>query len=375
MVILRSLLKYNVTLQVLIGTTQGRSLRDSLYKGMSEAIYYYINIQKTTLALPVFPSAGVVASVPPVPGVGTAGLTVPVPSPEILEEMFKSKGLDLSLFLNPKSYIDLYESIADWLQPMTASISPVSVPPTMTGTGPVTFPAMRFLGIPAWAYVTGNGILGNITDMTSFYEYFSDMIFAGLLANFIPPISTVGTAIPPTGAYTGVTIAPWVFIDIIDNPIGSVDQAALDALLSLLGLAGLDDDSLASKQQEIDDAGQPDAGEQDSCQLILQGDSWIQNPDCSATCVSQIYTSGNTTCVSADTSATNIFTSAATDFVNQEYLLTSAIPEFDIPIPEYNDGIANYKNDINIVVYSPTVIAEASPSTSEDKGYFTLGGQ
>ena len=79
--------------------------------------------------------------------------------------------------------------------------------------------------------------------------------------------------------------------------------------------------------------------------------------------IGEILATGNTTCASLDTSATNLLTSATLDNINSNYILTSAnaiSPEFsaDTPKPDFEAfRMIEPTNTININIGQPTVYA------------------
>lgn len=371
MLVLRSLIEYNIAFQVALNPTDPNK---AAYKGLANAIYYYMNLQKATITLPIFPSVGVAAGSPPLPAGGTAGLTVPIPSSDILLNKFLSLPTSISTFLNPVTYTHIFQSIFEWLsQPsLIVSISNLSLPSTMIGSSNINFPAMPFLGPPCWATMVSLGATGKITQPSDAFEIFSNFIYAGLLANYTAPIPTTGLAIPSTGAYSGFTFTYWPFIDVPDFPAGSV--IGIDEVLALLGLNGLDDDSLAQKQTEIDLEGQPAEGELTDCNLVFTGSAYDFNSNCENGFFNQVYTSGQTTCASLDLSATQLLTSASVFSINENYTSTSAISAFDIAIPDYTESFPINKSNINIIARTPIVRVERNEVESDKPptAYFSL---
>lgn len=353
MIILRKLLEYNIVAQVALDPS---NIGKATNKGIANAVYTYLNLQKIPLTLPIQPSAGVVATAPtPLPGGGTASLTMNIPTASSLEDLLNSKPPATIPFLEPSSHIYMFQSIATWLAPLIATISPTSIPATMTGAGPVFFPTMSFLGLPCWATMNTLGLTGQISTFEDAYEILSNFIYSGLLANFIPPIATTGLAIPSSGPYTGVTVSLWPMLDIPDFPIGIA--IGFETILSQLGLDGLDDESIKKKQDEINSENQPDNGDENVCNIKFDGEKFICPSECTDQFFNQVCSSGTTTC--ADVSG-NTLTSASALFVNVEYTDISATSELDIPIPYYPSGniISADANLINIKIIEPRIIAK-----------------
>jgi len=352
MIILRNLLKYNILVQVVLDPL---NIGTATNKGIAHAMYMYLNLQKIPLLLPIQVSAGVVASVPPVPGGGTASITMNIPSADSLAELLNSKPASPVGLIEPSAHVHMFSSIATWLAPLLATVGPVSIPPTITGAGPVLLPIMPILGLPCWATMVTLGAVGEIKDFDDGFEVLSNFIYAGLLANFIPPIATTGLAIPSSGPYTGVTVSLWPILDVPDFPVGTA--VGYEDILTLLGLNGLDDDSIKEKQDEINSEEQPDNGEENVCNIKFEDDGFVCPDECTDEFFNDVCATGVTTCASLPTSSAELLTSASAENVNLEYLSISATPDVEIPDYSTTQVISVDTSLINITIITPTITA------------------
>lgn len=354
MIILRTLMEFNIVLQTGIALATHKDLRKAFFTGFSDAMFMYMNIQKIPrMILPINPSVGIVATAPvPLPGLGMASIETSIPSKDVLYNLMSAQVQSPVPLPNPLWHTMFFASLAQWLHsPTMCKIGAVSVPPTMTGTGTTMFPLMPFLGIPTWATLFILGLLGKLHGPRDTMEIMSNFIYLGLLANFTPPIATFGTAIPPAGPYSGVTLVlPWIFLDIMDwdnsgnsqGPYGpgglfqtyGTGSARIPAdMLEQLGLTGLideegnvvDEQGLLDYQEELKE--QP-VIEQVDCNIQVAGVSvsppLVRPTNCGDQYILEIYDTGALSDVSHETSAVNVLTSASTDNMNANMLSTSA---------------------------------------------------
>lgn len=114
--------------------------------------------------------------------------------------------------INPKDAMALeymqkfYQGLSAWLNMgWLANIVQGTALTTVTGIGPIFFPAMATLGEPCFL------ALQSETPLTydESFEVMAKFIHQGLVANFIAPIPTAGTVVP--NIFTGITTTSWTF--------------------------------------------------------------------------------------------------------------------------------------------------------------------
>ncbi len=402
MMILRSLIDANV--KALIENTN-ITYRERYYIGLSNAIYYYMNIQKKLRNIPEHPSIGVVtvAFSPEIPAGGAsfdsgfdsgfeiedvssptfasfdsgfdsgfeiedissppAAITVPGNGTGALETKISSKDSLLNAFLDnilqdtplssPETHQILFNVLSDWLNQTTkVSLSTNSIPSTLQGSGVCTFPMVRAIGANAWQTLKSLGESFQVESSIDFYEMLSNFIFLGLQLNYTAPIMTLGQAIPNTGPYSGATIIkPWNFQDVLDWEVGEA-TIPIDMLI-LLGISGFmniygevtDVDALLQAQIESDEENNNLVIEDFKCDLQFIDDEFFANDSCDDEIIGDIL-DGNITDPPFDTSAFDTLTSASLDNINDNYLNTSADDRADYNIDLLRTAVPEFSSTI-----------------------------
>jgi len=295
MIILSTLLKFNIAAQVALNPDP----IEGYYTGIAYAVFMYMNIQKLTLLLPIYPSIGVVATAPtPVPGVAFSNIDVKIPDKDDLKDaLVNAVKSSMPIPMSPEIHAKLFIEIGKWLNaPMDVKIKSSIAPATLTGSGVALFPVMPALGIPCWATFFALAAAGYMQGPDDYYEMLSNYIFMGLIGNFIPPIVSTGTAIPTTGVFTGMTFPFWIFVDILNWPRGGNSIPA--DMLDSLGLTGIIDANgeantanLQALSDDIDTAGQPTVTPTD-CQPLFNGNEFYMNTACVNTSAISILNNG-----------------------------------------------------------------------------------
>jgi hypothetical protein len=277
-------------------------MKQATNQGMANALYFYLNLQKIMLFPPVFPSAGVIATAPPVPGAALCSINVTIPPASTLKTLLD--GVVGPGIANPSTDIQFFQAISTWLSapPVVASINnAISIPPTIFGNSIVNFPLMPSMGTVMFYSMLAAGATGLFSELASInpleapFEILSNFVFAGFLANFITPIPTTGTI---GSAYSGMTFPLWLMLDCPDWPIGS---STCSDMLDIFGLSDLSDSSIIAKQQEILD-GQSDPTSpfyeqpvtSQNCDLIFDEDTqkYSKNPLCTDVVINTILDNG-----------------------------------------------------------------------------------
>lgn len=242
MIILRTLLKLKMVQY--IASSSPDSFRDASLKAVADAVYTYVSLEKILLNAPIYPTNGVTPG--PVTALGTVGANFTPASKDVLYNKLDLYTKDSIPFVSPRSMEGMFRAFSEWLSipVMTVNILQPGIPFTgITGVGTINFPLMGGLGVPCWSTMVGLGIVraldgdGVFDSLDRSFEILSNFIYAGLLANIIPPIVVVDASV----TYSGLAYPVWLPIDLPDWPVGSIAQSALQALLAQLGLSSLDD--------------------------------------------------------------------------------------------------------------------------------------
>jgi hypothetical protein len=239
MIILRNLIVFNIEKQVLLNPLNPRL---ASLQGLTDAIFTYLNLEKYTLSLPVYPATGIIATPPPVAGFSLVGFNVQIPDSTTLYNLLDTYTRSASTIISPTSISGIFTALSIWLSTIVMQVN-IGVPlVSPVGVGAITFPAMASLGITCWSVMTGLGIAGALDKgdddsvLDKSMEILSDFIYIGLQANIIPPIPTTGVI---GSAFTGLSFPTiWSILDLYDFPPTDTD---ISDILSLLGLSSLSD--------------------------------------------------------------------------------------------------------------------------------------
>ena len=109
--------------------------------------------------------------------------------------------------LTPLEYMQkFFEGLSAWLNMgWLANIVQGTTLTTVTGVGPILFPAMATVGEPCFLSMQSETPLSYEESHGIMAKY----IHQGLVANFIAPIPTAGTVVP--NIFTGITTTSWTF--------------------------------------------------------------------------------------------------------------------------------------------------------------------
>jgi hypothetical protein len=109
--------------------------------------------------------------------------------------------------LPPLEYMQkFFEGLSAWLNMgWLANIVQGTALTTVTGVGPILFPAMATLGEPCFLSMQSETPLSYEESHGIMAKY----IHQGLVANFIAPIPTAGTVV--SNIFTGITTTIWTF--------------------------------------------------------------------------------------------------------------------------------------------------------------------